>query len=282
MRLSELVIIYLAVAAPFGAAHLMRQRVGGATRARACAKGAGAALFWPAWLALRLARGARTDHGNGDRRQSLDTSLVDGTKRETVGALRRAEDEFCASGTGVSEEARHRFFAAREYAERYVGLALACDGERAEEAPSEREMELCRIAGRAGDDLLIAGRCVHRRNVTRLLAHRERARAEFESALLKLCSEAGGTTPSGALTQALAASLDGARRLFSILGDEEAAERVSTLSATVGDGRAEFETASPVRADASGLTKGERSCTTQAAHTAFANPAPSTTTLTRG
>src|SRR5205814_10533968 len=78
---------------------------------------------------------------------------------------------------------RHALCAARECVERYAGLALACAGAREDAAPAPRELELCRIAGRAGDDLLAAGRCVHRRNVTRLLAHRERARSELVHAL---------------------------------------------------------------------------------------------------
>src|SRR5207253_2768520 len=71
--------------------------------------------------------------------------------------------------------------------ERYAGLSLACASASEAEPPSERELELCRIAGRAGDDLFVAGLCVHRRSVTRLHAHRERARSELIHALAGAC-----------------------------------------------------------------------------------------------
>ncbi|HYY93717.1 MAG TPA: hypothetical protein VE713_04300, partial [Pyrinomonadaceae bacterium] len=91
---------------------------------------------------------------------------------------------------------RHTLFAARECVERYAGLALACAGARADDAPTPRELELCRIAGRSGDDLLAAGRCVHRRNVTRLLAHLERARSELVHALADVRELAHKSDPS--------------------------------------------------------------------------------------
>ncbi|MDQ3917519.1 MAG: hypothetical protein M3348_03505, partial [Acidobacteriota bacterium] len=64
------------------------------------------------------------------------------------------------------------------------------------DAPTPRELELCRIAGRSGDDLLAAGRCVHRRNVTRLLAHLERARSELVHALADVRELAHRSDPS--------------------------------------------------------------------------------------
>jgi len=277
MRLSEFVIIYLAAAAPFGVAYVLRRRGREGWRPRSYAKAAAAALAWPALLALRLTRGADAAEG-APPPESLDEALVERAKRETILWLRRAEDDFCASSPMAGEEARHHFFAAREYAERYAGLALASAGARADETPSEREMELCRIAGRGGDDLLLAGLCVHRRNVTRLLAHRERARAQFERALAHLCCAEGG--PSGALAEALA----GASALFSALGDADAAGRTARLAAAARLRLSEPEAAPGVRPDEgpSRPTKGERPCTTQAARGAFANPPQSTTTFTRG
>src|SRR5205085_9303349 len=111
-----------------------------------------------------------------------DEQKVERVKRPTVNALRAVEDALTEGGP-VDETGRHALFAARECVERYAGLALAGACAREDAAPAPRELELCRIAGRAGDDLLAAGRCVHRRNVTRLLAHRERARSELVHAL---------------------------------------------------------------------------------------------------
>ncbi|HZI18363.1 MAG TPA: hypothetical protein VEY09_07180 [Pyrinomonadaceae bacterium] len=291
MRLSEFVIIYLAAAAPFGVAHVLRSRGRNTTRTRAYAKAMAAALAWPLWLALRAPRPARDECEGGGRPRALDDSLVRRAERETIVALRRAEDAFFVPGRTTDDEARHRFFAARECAERYAGLALACDGARAEERPSEREMELCRIAGRGGDDLLLAGRCIHRRNVTRLLAHRERARAEFEAALVSLCSAAGASSPGptgeprggpvDALCAELAAALAGAATLFSALGDAEAAARARRLLTEVRASRAEPDPGARTDDETDDPTRTGRPCTTEAAHAAFAGPPPSATTLTR-
>jgi hypothetical protein len=202
--------------------------------------------------------------------------MVERAKRETISVLCRAEDEFCAAGSSADEETRRQFFAAREYAERYAGLALACDSAREEERPSEREMELCRIAGRGGGDLLLAGRCIHRRNVTRLLAHRERARAGFEAALVKVYS----AVSEPAVRDALRASATG---LFAALGDKAAASRVSQLRAATREWRTRPGAFITLRTDElpTAPTKGGRPCTTPAAHTAFAGPPQSTPTLTQ-
>ncbi|HYP52156.1 MAG TPA: hypothetical protein VEQ42_01370, partial [Pyrinomonadaceae bacterium] len=101
-------------------------------------------------------------------------------------ALRRAEDLLEATYGAGDERARRVARAARECVERYAGLAQAAACADADAPPSARELELCRIAGRRGDDLLLAGRCLHRNNFTRLVAHRERARQELLHALAEL------------------------------------------------------------------------------------------------
>jgi hypothetical protein len=186
MLLSELTIIYLAAAAPFGVARFLGEHARGAHGQTALLKATGAALMWPFTslpvllkrAASRLLKERADDEGHG-----ADVQRVEQVKRAAVNALRAVED-LLADMRGLRSDAeRHTLFAARESVERYAGLALACASARAEADPSPREMELCRIAGGAGDDLLVAGRCVHRRNVTRLVAHRERARAELIHAL---------------------------------------------------------------------------------------------------
>ena len=83
---------------------------------------------------------------------------------------------------------------AREAVERFIGLTLAAREARIDAPPSPREIELCRVAGRSGDDLMIAGRCTHRRNVARLLAHRTRARAELLHVLAEVGEIPGSTS----------------------------------------------------------------------------------------
>jgi hypothetical protein len=182
-------------------------------------------------------------------------------------------------------------FSARECVERYVGLALACEGARKEANPSERELELCRLAGGAGDDLLLAGRCIHRRNVTRLFAHRERARAELIHALAGVREAAGrlhkGAQPSESLDAARRASesllraLARAVELLSLLEDEEAARRVARLLDAECARLRRVEAAEAGEASED-RRKGAQTCTTQAAHRAFATPLLRTTTSRHG
>jgi hypothetical protein len=186
MLLSELTIIYLAAAAPFGVTRFLCEHARGTRSQTALLKATGAALMWPfASLPVLLKRAASRpfrEHA-GDEGPAADVQRVEPMKRAAVNALRAVED-LLADARGLRGEAEHHtLFAARESIERYAGLALACESARAEARPSPLEMELCRIAGGAGDDLLVAGRCIHRRNVTRLVAHRERARAELVHAL---------------------------------------------------------------------------------------------------
>ena len=53
-----------------------------------------------------------------------------------------------------------------------------------------------RVAGRKGDDLLVAGRCVHRRNHARLRAHHEQARNSLIHALAELLETVEHSLPA--------------------------------------------------------------------------------------
>jgi hypothetical protein len=309
MRLSELTIIYLATAAPFGVASFLRHPARGTRRVRALSKAAGAAFVWPL-TALRLllerageaaaaARAAEAGAADGTR----DERRIEQTKRELTNALREVEDVLDEEGTEGGDEGldgirnagrearRFAMFSARECVERYVGLALACEGARKDASPSERELELCRLAGGAGDDLLLAGRCIHRRNVTRLFAHRERARAELVHALAGAREAAGpsdadihtgaGTDGARRASEALLRALARAVELLSLVEDEEAARRVARL--------VDAECARVRRLEAAGADeaaeerrKGAQTCTTRAAHRAFATPLLRTTTSRHG
>jgi len=185
MLLSELFIIYFAAAAPFGVSRYLSEHARGARARPALRKAALAALAWPL-TSLQTLRGraaSRVQATAEDESGAPDSRAVEQATRAAVNALREVEDLLACAGEGLSPESRHALFNARGCVERYSGLALACAWTDAGAVPAPREMELCRIAGRAGDDLLVAGRCVHRRNAARLFAHRERARAELVRAL---------------------------------------------------------------------------------------------------
>jgi hypothetical protein len=240
-------------------------------------KGAGSALAWPFTSLRRLVgrasrRGApagTSEGGDGVGHR------VERAKRAAVNALRAVEDALEDACAFKDEAGRFALYAARESVERYAGLALAAEGASPEARPTAREMELCRIAGRGGDDLLTAGRCVHRRNVTRLVAHRERASAELVQALAAVRDLARETRAArrpahlaehlragdrARLSEALTRALSRAAELTALLGDRATAERVARLL--------DAEPGQAGRADA---VEGEEPCTTQAVPTAFAN-----------
>lgn len=232
MRLSEFITIYLAAAAPFGVAYFLRANARGRAATLALARAAAAALLWPL-TALVLLRASAEGGGEPEQSDELltgDERRIEQARRALVNSLRGVEDVLESGRAACGEAERHALFAAREAVERYVGLTLAARGADAEAAPTEREMELCRLAGRAGEDLLTAGRCVHRRNVTRLVAHRERARSELVHALAGARETVIGfqtTLPRDAaagaeISEALLHSLARAVELLSLLDDRGA------------------------------------------------------------
>jgi hypothetical protein len=284
MRLSELAIIYLATAAPFGVAFFVRREERGGGRALALARAAGVALVWPL-AALRFLLGRTLTGGaDVDRHPASVESKVERAQRETINSLRDAEEALRRAGLLEAESARLTLYAGREAVERYTGLALACADAREEAGPSEREMELCRLAGRAGDDLLVAGRCVHRRNVTRLVAHRERARHELAHALAAVRELADGPASADgradgaarAVSRALLQTFARAVELLSLLEDRAAVLGAARLLDAECARLRRMEAAAPEHA-----LKGGEPCTTPAAHRAFATQPIPTTTSTR-
>lgn len=304
MIVNELFIIYLALAAPFGVARFLSEQAGGARVGASLLKAAGAALAWPFTSLPRLPRllrrlaSSRTEETGAAEEGSPDERRVEEVKRATVNALRCVEDLLADAGALAEESERHKLYAARECVERYAGLAVACSAARADARPTPREMELCRIAGRGGDDLLVAGRCVHRRNVTRLHAHRERAGAELVQALAAVRGAAHQTHPptpasysseqlraAGArripadprrTSEALARALSRAVELLSLFDERAALVAVARmLDAECGRGRSAESAAA---GEAAGAPEGEEPCTTQAVPTAFVSPRLRTST----
>ena len=295
MLLSELAIIYLATAAPFGVARFLKDQSESSGAPRRLLKAAVAALAWPLAaprMLLVRARAAGVEK-DADEARAHTERRVELVKRSAVNSLREVEDlllESCGDA-GLREEERHVLFAARECVERYAGLSLACASANEREAPSERELELCRIAGRAGDDLLTAGLCVHRRSVTRLLAHRERARNELIHALAGACevthqfhASAGGRYSRAQrdadarvqISEAMLRALARAIELMSLFDDRasvvSAARLLDAECARAGRlGRVETHAQAEAK-------EGAETCTTRAAHTAFATQRPRTMT----
>lgn len=296
MRLTEIIVTYLAVAAPFGVAHFYRLGPGArTTRRRAVARAAVAALLWPAGLAASFA-GRRLSRGRANANRAGgagDEARVERLKRGAVASLMRVE-ESCEAALGArSERARQEVFAARAAVERHAGLSLAAadaevDEEISDRRPSARETELCRLAGRAGDDLLVAGRCVHRRNMTRLVLHRDRARDEALHALAsvrELMDELPHETRDDArhlraVSESLVTVYAQSVELFSALDDRAAVLGAARLLDAECARLRRVETLlleEDARRRQAGATEGE-SCTTRAELTACATDG----LLTRG
>lgn len=248
MRLSEIITIYLAAGAPFGAHHLSRHS-GVETRARLLLRAMGAMLFWPLALGLdRLARRGRPAHESNPREDAFldQRACVAERAKERLLASLRGIEELAEAAQAEAVRARaskgaepakldQEMRSVRESIEKYVGLTLAAGASDFNGPPAEREMELCRIAGRAGDDLLLAGRCIHRRNAARLLAHRARARAELLHALAALRDPGQGARAASAgrcgreLSAAILKFYGEAVGLLSLLEDRTAAAAASGL-----------------------------------------------------
>ena len=187
MRLSEAITLYLAAAAPFGVAFFLRRHPPARIRPRALALATLAGLAWPATTLLLLARKSNGGRArSSEAEESTEEKTVEGGVGAVVAALNDVRELFGASSVAKDERLSYALFAARRAVERFAGLALAARGVSATGAPAPRELELCRAAGRTGEDLRLAGRCTHRRNVLRLLLHRERARNEMLHALAEV------------------------------------------------------------------------------------------------
>jgi hypothetical protein len=277
MRLSDAIIIYLAAAAPFCAAFFLRRAHSGGV-ARALAHAALAALAWPAsaFLLRRPAQPAGDEHSahaEGD-----DSSRrVEQAVRALVASLGEVE-WLTATAAGRSDERlRFTMFSARESVLRFAGLARAARGASVDAPPTARDLELCRLAGRTGEDLRLAGRCLHRRNVLRLLLHRDRARNEVLRALADVRRAAADARPSGHAPDAAARErADALARLsrlaidfFAAVGDARAVESATRLLDATGTPGTGADTA-PRDAGREQLPEGE-SCTTRQETQSFAD-----------
>lgn len=291
MLLSELIIIYLAAAAPFGVANFLCQPAG-APRTRALLHATCAALLWPLALLSRPLVQKKFRRGEAETPMpevSLSRELrIDAARRALLSSLYRTGDlaeEVSNANTEATREAVRETVAS---VERYVGLTLAvadADEEASPHAP--RETELCRLSGRAGDDLHVAALCHGRRNIARLRAHQADSRLELLHALAELrevfeSMHAATTTDAHPAARPLFAALletyTHAIALLSLFEDERAAKRVARLLDAARAHLRRIESLnspaapeSQVRPDTTGNVNGDELCTTSIPQT---NPQP--------
>jgi hypothetical protein len=192
MRLIEFITIYLAVAAPFGVVFFLRRPAHQLT-ARAALRATAAGLLFPFTLLAQAftprdaASGA--SHAAGIEPQE---ARVEASQSALAAALHAYEDRAREVGGAHGTQAADAAHALLATVERYAGLTLALAQADPEGELDERETELARVAGRAGDDLEIAGRCVRRRNLSRLQEHQAQARLELLHALAALQDDSDG------------------------------------------------------------------------------------------
>ncbi|MDT5060246.1 MAG: hypothetical protein QOH63_705 [Acidobacteriota bacterium] len=239
MLLSQTITIYLAVGASFGVNNFLRKR-NDQGFAETLLRVARATILWPFMATRILAAHQKFDASDAARASGVGVNppsadKVEQARRRLLESLYGiSELEQKASGR-ESQEIEQASRAFRECVEKYSGLTLAAAEIDLDAPPSEREMELYRIAGRKGDDLLTAGRCIQRSNAARLTAHQARARIEFLHALAEIREIAGNAASRMSFITAHQMSVatlkfyGHALELLSLLEDEDAAMSVTRL-----------------------------------------------------
>jgi hypothetical protein len=242
MRFSDIITVYLAAGAPFCAQHFLKHGRG-ANRALTLLKATCAMLIWPLSLSLKLLAGR-------GRAGLLEVSLEDAAMWRTLERSSQAKERLLSALYRIEELAREvsspepcgkleqETRAIRESIEKYVGLTLAASAADFNGPPDKREMELCRIAGRTGEDLLLAGLCIHRRNAAQIVSHQARSRTELLHALANVRefgsldagdTSQGQTLAARYLSVAVIKFYGHAINLLSLLEDESAAKGAARL-----------------------------------------------------
>ncbi len=239
MKLSEAITIYLAAGASFGVYNFLREQ-NPASRFHTFVRAARAAILWPLAAAKILRPRQRPNEGRAagtinDQASAQFVERIGQAKRKLLASLYRLFELLNLSSGGEREKMESASRTVRETVEKYVELTMVAAVANADAPPTGRELELFRIAGRKGDDLLLAGRCIHRRNAARLVAHQARARTELLHALAEIREVVNGVTASTNVVAARHLSVETLRfyacafDLLSLLEDESAAIIIARL-----------------------------------------------------
>lgn len=239
MRLSEAITIYLAAGASFGVYNFLRPQ-NPASRFHTWLRATHAAILWPlaaARILVSRLRPGKAGHAS-ETTEPATAQLVEKIAQahsSLLASLYKFVERAQVSSSGKSESVELASRTVREIVEKYVELTMAAAETSLDAPPSGRELELFRVAGRRGDDLLLAGRCIHRRNIARLVVHQARARTELLQALAGIreigTAETALMNVSAArhLSVAVVRCYVYAFDLLSLLEDESAAMSVARL-----------------------------------------------------
>ena len=297
MRPAELIVVYLALAAPVGVRFFLRPSPR-TRRPHRLTFAAAAALLWPLTMFSHLltreklsrrinamtkkdSPAAKQPDAHEARAAELERGLL-----EALHGLEDAARAACGDDAGPTADSARDACAT---VERYAGLTLAAARADAAGEPEGSELELARVSGRTGEDLEVAGRCVRRRNVARLEAHRRNARVELLHALAdlpdtfapSLLARPSDFRASRRLYAALLPVYGRAIELLSLFDDsrgvqtlarlfDNAASRLRQLDAVAGG------------SDARAAATGDQTCTPHNSRPAGPHaPTPPTRTLSR-
>lgn len=266
MRWSEHATIYLAAGASFGVSRYLSANAR-KSRVRAVMEGFAAMFLWPMTCAAILIRRARLlpEEDAAAETEALLHRRIDDARRAFIVAVNFMLDAVRRSRALKRDERERVLYALREGVEQYAGLAEIREHLDEEARPAKHEMELARISGRRGKDLLVAGRCAHRRNVSRIRAHYERERSRLLRKLAELQDFEDADTASARLEIYMRAAT-----LFSLLEDDEATREVTHLANAE---RARLRRASE---NNQARTSGEETCTENANPLSYKGPLRST------
>jgi hypothetical protein len=278
MRLSEAITIYLAAGASFGVYNFTREQ-NPAGRRHSLLKAARGAILWPLAAAKILSSrlrpgGSKSDAAAAEEASALFIAKVGRATHELLASLYGAIELAKFSSGGENENTERASRATREIVEKYVELTILAAEADPHAPPSEREMEFHRVAGCRGADLMLAGRCIHRRNAARLVTHQARARTELLHALAEIRETFGAAMAHMTATAARHLSVAALRfyghafNLLSLLEDESAALSVARLLDAECARLRRLETLGQRESKA---TK-EDLCTIRAPRTAFTSP----------
>lgn len=236
MRLSETIIIYLATGAPFAVSYFLRKR----ERDRPI-KGLLAALvagvLWPVTALTALVKPYHRSYENPpkDIASQKRQENIQCAKRQLLASVRSLNELAKIPDHIWNKELELAGCVLRESLETYVGLTDTVEDATACYSPTEHSMEFFRIAGRTSDDLALAAKCAHRRNVSRIIKCHSRARIRLTHAIADI-SEIVGQLKSanelinGRLSLETVELFKHAINLLSLMGDREAAMKIAGLA----------------------------------------------------
>jgi hypothetical protein len=234
MRLVDFIVIYLAAGAPFAARQLMG--TSGPRTVLPVLKSVANGITWPLSLLNYLSGRSDTEQTTSTAvdtvspRCSVDVALV-----QLVNHLDLLSISIFFNTDPQSSAFEDVIKRVRLAAEKYAALTLAVGEMAHDDSPAPHQIELARIAGRTGDDLLIAGICAHRQCFLKLAAQRTKSRNELFDVLNKLLELVYDSANSRHRRFATASKARVAvaefyysiRRLFQAAGDETTADLVA-------------------------------------------------------